>query len=48
MPRWRNSSQKKDKEKVTVRDLIEIDVSNMHHPEFKLTIIKTLAGLRKA
>jgi len=45
MPRWRNSSQ--IKEKVTARDLIETDISNMSEPEFKTKIIRTLVGLEK-
>ena len=48
MPRWRNSSQKKEQEKVTARDLIKRDTSNMPDPEFKTTIKRILAGLEKA
>jgi len=48
MPRWRNSSQKKEQEKVTARDLIETDLNKMPEPEFKTTIIRILAGLDKS
>ena len=48
MPRQRNSSQKKEQEKVTARHLIETDISNMPHPEFKATIIRTLTGHEKS
>ena len=47
MPRWRNSSQKEEKGKVTARDLIETDISNMPDPEFKATITRILAVLEK-
>ncbi|VFV41318.1 Hypothetical predicted protein, partial [Lynx pardinus] len=43
----RNSSQKKEQEKVTARDLIEIDISNRSDGEFKLIIVRILAGLKK-
>ena len=48
MPRQRNSSQKEEREKVTARDLIETDMSNMLDSEFKATIIRILAGLEKS
>ena len=48
MPKWRNSPQKKEKEKVTAKDLIETDMRNMPDPEFKTTIIRMLAGLEKS
>ena len=48
MPRQRNSSQKKEQEKVTVRDLIKTDISNMPHPEFKATFKRILAELEKS
>ena len=48
MPRWRNSYQKKEQEKVMARDLIKAVISNMLDPEFKATIIRTLAGLEKS
>ena len=48
MPRWKNLSQKKEEEKVMVRDLIETDMTNMPSPELKATIIRTLAGLEKS
>lgn len=48
MPRGKNSSQKKEQEKVTSRNLIKTDISNMPDPEFKTTIIRKLAGLEKS
>lgn len=47
MLRWRNSSQTKEQEKVTARDLIETDISNMPEPEFKTKILKMLVGFEK-
>ena len=48
MPQWRNSSQKKEQEKVRAKDLSETDISNMPDGEFKATIIRILAGLEKS
>ena len=48
MPRWRNSIQKKEQEKVTAKDLIVTDISNMADPEFKATIIWIVAGRGKS
>ena len=44
----RNSSQKKEQEKVTARDPIETDISNMPDPELKTTILSILDGLEKS
>ena len=48
MPRWWYSSQKREQEKITARDLIETDISNMPEPEFKTTILRILARLEKS
>ena len=48
MPRWRNSSQKKEQEEVMARDLIKTDIRNMLEPEFKTTIIRILATTEKS
>jgi len=48
MPRWRDSSQKKEQEEGTARDLIKPDISNTPEPEFKITIRRRLAGLEKS
>ena len=48
MSRRRNSSQKKEQEKVTARALIQTDISNIPDPEFKTTIIKIQSGLEKS
>ena len=48
MPRQDNSSQKKEQERVTARDLIKTDISNITDLEFKATIIKIFARLEKS
>ena len=48
MPKWRNLFQKKEQGKVTARDLIERDISNMSDGEIKATIIRIIAGLVKS
>ena len=47
MTRRRNYLEKKEQEKVTVRDLIKTDTSNIPDPEFKAKIIRILTGLEK-
>jgi len=37
----------KEKDKITARDLSEMEVNNMSNTEFKVMIIKTLTGLEK-
>ena len=48
MPRWRNSSRKKEQEKVTVRDQIKTDITNMPDPQFKATLISIQTRLEKS
>ena len=49
MTRWKNSPQKREQEAVlTARDLISMDISKMSELEFRITIIKILAGLKKS
>ena len=48
MPGQRNSSQKKEQDKVMARDLTKTGISNMPDGEFKATIIRVLAGLEKS
>ena len=43
-----NSPQKKEQEKITAKDLVKTDISNMPDPELKVTIIRILAGLEKS
>jgi len=49
MTRWKKSPQKKEQEAVTTaRDLINKDISKMSELEFRMTILKILAGLEKS
>ena len=48
MPKWRDSSQKKEQERVMAREQFRTDINNMPDPEFKTTIIRILAGLEKS
>ena len=41
----RNSPQKKEQEKTTARDLTNTDTSKMSEPEFRIMIIRILAGV---
>ena len=43
-----NSPQKKEQEKITAKDLVKTDISNMPDPEFKATVIRILARLEKS
>ena len=48
MPRWRNSSQTKEQDQATARDLSETDINNMPDKELKATIIRIVTGLEKS
>ena len=47
MTNQRTSSQKKEQEEMTSRDLINTDTAKMSEVEFKTTIIRILAGVKK-
>ena len=48
MTRWKNSPQEKEQEAVPkARDLINKDIGNMSDLEYRMTILKVLAGLEK-
>ena len=46
MTKQRNSPPKKEHEETTARDLTNTDTSKMSEPEFRITIIRILAGLK--
>ena len=46
MMKRRNSPQKKDIEKSTARDLTNTDTNKMSESEFRITIIRILAGVK--
>ena len=45
MKKRRNSPHKKKQEETTARDLINTDTSKMSEPEFRIMIIRLLAGV---
>ena len=48
MTKQKNSPQKKEQEALPkAGDLIDTDIGNMTDPEFRMTILKVLAGLEK-
>ena len=42
----REVPQKKEQEETTARDLTNTDTSKMFEPEFRITIIRILAGVK--
>ena len=46
MTKYRNTPQKNKQEETTARDLINTDTSKMSEPEFRITIIRILAGVK--
>ena len=46
MTKRRNSPQKKEREETTTRDLTNRDTSKLSEPEFRITIIRILAGAK--
>ena len=42
------SPQKKGQEEITARGLLKMDVSNISEQEFRTTVIRLLAGLKKS
>ena len=48
MIKQRNSPQKKEQEEMTTRDLTNTDTSKMSEPEFRIMIIRILAGVEKS
>ena len=47
MMKQKNSPQRKVQEKVTAKELIKIDLSNITEQEFRIIVIKLIAGLEK-
>jgi len=47
MRRQRNMSQMKEQDKITARDLNEMEINNVPDREFKEMIIKILTGLEE-
>ena len=47
MKRQRNMSQIKEQDKITVKELNEIEINSVSNKEFKVMVIKILNGLEK-
>ena len=47
MMKRKNSPQKKFQEEVTAKELIKTDLSNITEQEFRIRVIKLIAGLEK-
>ena len=48
MTKWKNSPQKKLQEVVTANELIKNNLSNIMEQEFRIIVIKLIAGLEKS
>ena len=48
MTKWKNSPQKKLQEVATANELIKNDLSNVTENEFKIIVIKLIAGPEKS
>ena len=48
MTKWRNSPQKKLQEVATANKLIKNHLNNIAENEFKIIVIKSIAGLEKS
>ena len=48
MTKWKNSPQKKFQEEMTARELFKTDINNISDQEFRIIVIKLIAGLEKS
>ena len=48
MTKWKNSSQKKLQEVATANELIKNDLRNITEEEFRVRVVKLIAGLEKS
>ena len=48
MTKGRNSAEKKEQEETTARDLTDTDASKVSDAEFRVTIVRILAGVQKS
>ena len=47
MTRQKNYPQKKNQEETTARDWLRTDLSNISEQEFRITVVRILAGFEK-
>ena len=48
MTKWKNSSQEKFQEEMTARELLKTDSNNIYEQEFRITVVRLIAGLEKS
>ena len=48
MTRWRDSPQKKSQEEITAREFLKTDINNISKQEFRIEVIRLIAGLEKS
>ena len=48
MTQWKNSPQKKFQEQMTVRELLKTDRNDISEQEFRIIVIRLIAGLEKS
>ena len=48
MTKWKNSPQKKFQEEMTARELLKRDINNIYEHEFRIIVIRLVAGLEKS
>ena len=48
MMKQKNSPQKKFQEEMTAKELIKTDINNITEQEFRITVIRLIAGLGKS
>ena len=47
MTKQSNSPQKKVQEEMTARELFKTDINNVSEQEFRITVLRLIAGLEK-
>ena len=47
MMKWKNSPQKKYQEEMTAKELIKTDINDITEQEFRIIVIRLIAGLEK-
>ena len=47
MMKWKNFPQKKFQEEMTAKELFKTDINNITEQEFRIIVIRLIAGLEK-
>ena len=48
MMKWKNFPQKKFQEEMTAREFLKRDINNIFEYEFRVTVMRLIAGLEKS